>query len=372
MGEGTQPTESGAQSHIIKRPRLTKLLDDSGARLILLVAPAGYGKTTLARQWLAAYRRPVAWYRATPASADVAALATGLAAEIDAAIADGQTHLVGPADVPGSGATTPRDPGPGAVAEPRALVQTPRRRHRRLPPDQRLRSRGDVRRGTGGTASGDLRDHDENAADLVHPAAGGLRRSTRGRNGRADDDRGRGKAGLRSIVRQTAATVHTRSRPRLASSDRLWPREPAEQTSRAKRLPRNLYEFLAEDLSQCDDARRHNDALTVLALTGTNERALIRELVGADADVALNEAEKRGLLTFESASRVALHPLFAEFLIERLAELGRPATTDIVDSLLDVLRDEPQMGRMSGSGGGNTWRKWRLPPAILRTRCRSC
>ena len=123
MGEGTKPTESSAQSHIIKRPRLTKLLDDSGARLILLVAPAGYGKTTLARQWLAAYRRPVAWYRATPASADVAALATGLAAEIDAAIADGETVIVGPDDVPGRGAATPRRPGASTVAEPRDVAQ---------------------------------------------------------------------------------------------------------------------------------------------------------------------------------------------------------------------------------------------------------
>ena len=46
---------------------------------MLLVAPAGYGKTTLARQWLAETGRDHAWYRATTASADVAALAIGLA-----------------------------------------------------------------------------------------------------------------------------------------------------------------------------------------------------------------------------------------------------------------------------------------------------
>jgi LuxR family maltose regulon positive regulatory protein len=44
---------------------------------MLLVAPAGYGKTTLARQWLA--DREHAWYQATSASSDVAALALGLA-----------------------------------------------------------------------------------------------------------------------------------------------------------------------------------------------------------------------------------------------------------------------------------------------------
>jgi len=62
---------------IIKRPRLTRMLDESGARIILLVAPAGYGKTTLAHEWLDEKRS--AWYRASTASADVAALAVGLA-----------------------------------------------------------------------------------------------------------------------------------------------------------------------------------------------------------------------------------------------------------------------------------------------------
>jgi LuxR family transcriptional regulator, maltose regulon positive regulatory protein len=62
---------------VIERPRLTQMLDETNARIILLTAPAGYGKTTLAQQWLAG--RPSAWYRGTPASADVAALALGLA-----------------------------------------------------------------------------------------------------------------------------------------------------------------------------------------------------------------------------------------------------------------------------------------------------
>jgi LuxR family maltose regulon positive regulatory protein len=53
------------------------MLDESGARIILLVAPAGYGKTTLAHEWLE--ERRAAWYRCGPASADVAALAVGLA-----------------------------------------------------------------------------------------------------------------------------------------------------------------------------------------------------------------------------------------------------------------------------------------------------
>jgi ATP/maltotriose-dependent transcriptional regulator MalT len=65
------------RSHIIRRPRLTRLLDETNARIVLLVAPAGYGKTTLAREWME--NRPYCWYRGTSATADVAALALGLA-----------------------------------------------------------------------------------------------------------------------------------------------------------------------------------------------------------------------------------------------------------------------------------------------------
>ena len=64
---------------IIERPRLTALLDESSARVLTLVAPAGYGKTTLADQWVAKEGRRRAWYAARPSSTDVAALALGLA-----------------------------------------------------------------------------------------------------------------------------------------------------------------------------------------------------------------------------------------------------------------------------------------------------
>jgi len=63
--------------YIIKRPRLTRLLDGANSRVLMLIAPAGFGKTTLAREWVA--DRPHAWYTGTPASADVAALAARLA-----------------------------------------------------------------------------------------------------------------------------------------------------------------------------------------------------------------------------------------------------------------------------------------------------
>jgi LuxR family transcriptional regulator, maltose regulon positive regulatory protein len=66
-----------------RRPRLTRLLNESSAQAIVVTAPAGYGKTTLAAEWLQG-RSNVIWYHATSASADVAAFSAGLADVISA------------------------------------------------------------------------------------------------------------------------------------------------------------------------------------------------------------------------------------------------------------------------------------------------
>src|SRR6266702_3114531 len=72
---------------LIPRPRLTALLDSASTHVIALVAPAGYGKTTLAREWTSARSRESIWYSATEASSDVAALVSGLARSIEMRIA---------------------------------------------------------------------------------------------------------------------------------------------------------------------------------------------------------------------------------------------------------------------------------------------
>jgi LuxR family maltose regulon positive regulatory protein len=79
-GKRTEGHGAGAApSHILERARLIELIEESGARIVVLHAPAGYGKTTLARQWSQRQPRPPLWYRCTSASADVAVLAAGVA-----------------------------------------------------------------------------------------------------------------------------------------------------------------------------------------------------------------------------------------------------------------------------------------------------
>ncbi|HEU0337001.1 MAG TPA: LuxR C-terminal-related transcriptional regulator [Gaiellaceae bacterium] len=58
---------------------MTSALDGSTATIRLLIASAGWGKTTLAEQWAATPGRRTAWYRVRDASADVAVLAVDLA-----------------------------------------------------------------------------------------------------------------------------------------------------------------------------------------------------------------------------------------------------------------------------------------------------
>src|SRR6184192_3901835 len=79
MVETITAAASPALDHIIERPRLIARIEEGGgARISVLAAPAGYGKTTLARQWSQRQAGPVGWYRTTRASGDVALLAVQL------------------------------------------------------------------------------------------------------------------------------------------------------------------------------------------------------------------------------------------------------------------------------------------------------
>ena len=51
-----------ANSDLVARPRLLEQLNrQAECSLTLVVAPAGYGKTTLITDWLDSWDRPIAW-----------------------------------------------------------------------------------------------------------------------------------------------------------------------------------------------------------------------------------------------------------------------------------------------------------------------
>lgn len=75
---------------LISRTRLTALLDSPGSvpRLVLIAAPAGFGKTTLLTQWLAALRErspspTIAWLPVAAAHRDIESFLTDLTAAVN-------------------------------------------------------------------------------------------------------------------------------------------------------------------------------------------------------------------------------------------------------------------------------------------------
>ena len=74
---------------LVRRTRLTDQIRADGTRLVLVAAPAGFGKTTLLSQWLAQWRaeagepqRRVAWLALDPGDADLRRFLTHLVAAI--------------------------------------------------------------------------------------------------------------------------------------------------------------------------------------------------------------------------------------------------------------------------------------------------
>ena len=87
---GTKLHLPSPRRRLVQRTRLTGQLRADGGdepRLVLVAAPAGFGKTTLVAQWLAAVKsqRRVAWLALDPGDADLRLFLTHLVAAIQTA-----------------------------------------------------------------------------------------------------------------------------------------------------------------------------------------------------------------------------------------------------------------------------------------------
>jgi ATP/maltotriose-dependent transcriptional regulator MalT len=336
--EGTTTTRPLAQSFIIKRPRLTKLLDESEARIILLVAPAGYGKTTLAREWLGERKSTVAWHSASATSADVVSLAIGIASELDSAFG-GDGHPIGDR----LSRLTSVQQRPEALA--RIVAES-----RKTWPARLIIAIDDYHQIARSTEA----EAFVSAFVSLVPAVFVITSRSRPRwieprqtiYGEAVEigiaDLQMTDEETREVLTQSSRRDSVRSISRLA---RGWP-AVIGLAARARRidfpesLPGELYGFLADDLI-ASASEPVQDVLTLLATAGIKDIDAVEDLLGGGAQAAVDKAASLGLVTCTESGRITIHPLLAEFLISRWPRSsGRLSTrvNDLVRSLIDTRR----------------------------------
>jgi LuxR family transcriptional regulator, maltose regulon positive regulatory protein len=308
------------------------MLDETNARMILLTAPAGYGKTTLAQQWLG--ERPNASYRGTPASADVAALALGLAVAAGEIIPGAEDRLRERLR-----ATNHPEQETDVLAELLAEdlaewpseawlaiddyqfameAEAPERFVERLLELTPLRLLVASRnRPTWATARrilyGEILELERDALAMSDDEAHEVL-AHRGEHAPALVERAEGWPAVIGLAALTESIS-------LPEDD----------------LPATLYEYFAEEVYlQAEPAVRW--ALCQLAIAPTITIELADELFGCEAGPRMLEhATRLGVLNSESHGRYVLHPLLRDFLETRVREHGAEARVSVVSRLDDFL-----------------------------------
>jgi ATP/maltotriose-dependent transcriptional regulator MalT len=306
----SQPKAPPVDRRIIERPRLIKLLDDTDAHTILLLAPAGYGKTTLARQWAKTLNGAI-WVTLSQAHTDVAWLAEDIARAIDG-------------------------PGPGASRVVREHIKA------RVNPQRAARELGGVLADR--LESADLRwvifdDYQElSSSSEAEELIATLDREGGARTLIASRIRPTWATGRRfvygevfemtlrdlAMTEDEAAAVLGRkpSLARLSEQADGWPAVIGLAATAdtavvpPDTVPEALHRYLAEELyHRASPSLR--DALLRVALRGHSSDGLPR-----DPDVSASMAVEAARLGFtSSAEGFDLHPLIRDFLLEKLLAL---------------------------------------------------
>jgi LuxR family transcriptional regulator, maltose regulon positive regulatory protein len=318
MVETITAATSPALDHIIERPRLIARLDEGGgSRVSLLAAPAGYGKTTLARQWSERQAGPVAWYRATRASGDVALLAV----QLDELLASIAPDL--PREPQKVASIASVNPSPQPLG--RAILRT----FETLPRDVLLVADEWEAAGT------------EEAEELLSMLVEGLDiRFLITTRTRPDwftprlEVYGEGlEIGMDELAmtdaeatKVLAALGAVAGRARLMRTADGWPAVlglaalsgDVDFTS-SRLLSHTLYDFLASELLAAA-GETTQDALMLLAVASVTDIDAARSILDA-ADDAIEEALARGLLAVTDRRSLTIHPLLRELLIGRYGEV---------------------------------------------------
>jgi LuxR family maltose regulon positive regulatory protein len=326
---------AAARRRIIRRPRLTSMLDESTAKIRLLIAPAGYGKTTLAREWVGEPQRRDVWYRGGPASADVAALAAGIAEASSEIVPDAGKRMrdrlraAGPPDedveiLAELFAEDLKDWPPDAwlafddyqfamesVASERfvdLLIQ-------QTPVQMLITSR---RRPSWATARrilyGEILEIDRRALAMEDEEA-------RAVLGRAD-------ASGEELIARARGWPAVLGLASLTTDVELPDRD----------LPEALYGYFAEELLQAVTPAVQI-GLSQLAALPTLSSDLATKLLGQRARAVLNEGVRIGAIT-QSGPDFELHPLLSGFLIAKLRELSDCDLQRFADETVRMLLSE--------------------------------
>jgi DNA-binding CsgD family transcriptional regulator len=331
------PTASPAFDHIIERPRLiARLEEEGGSRVVVLAAPAGYGKTTLARQWSERQAGPVAWYRTTRASGDVALLAVqldDLLASIAPELRSEPRRVASIASV---------NPSPEPLR--RAIVQT----FEALTQDVLLVV--DEWEAAGTDEAEELLSGLVDVLEIrflitarTRPEWFTPRLEVYGEGLEISKDE-------LAMTDEEADDVLFYLRDKDASSEvravaEGWPAVLGLVAMRGKSgsraeptsvLPDALYEYLATELID-SAAAEVRDAVSVVALTGAPDLDTLRRLLGPNAEEPLSAAHEMGLATIDKSRRIAIHPLLRRVLLDRLVaepEAGERWRT-VLDRILE-------------------------------------
>jgi LuxR family transcriptional regulator, maltose regulon positive regulatory protein len=324
----------GAQRHIIKRPRLTRLLDETTARIILLVAPAGYGKTTLAREWCEAREGRTAWYQAGTSATDVAALAADLSRVVGEIVPSAEQTLRSYLR-----AQEAHEVNLAALA--RLLGE-----HVAEWPADAVLVIDDYHCVVDAVSSdrlvGLLVEHtplrlllasrrDPHWMSAKHFIYGDLLKLNR-----AD------LAMTRAEVEQILPRDHPNLIPSWTSRIDGWPALIGLAARTSTTLPppaavaEALHTFFAQELFDAT-APELRVAFIKLALLPILTPSLAREALNEDPSLVLQEGARTGFLTYENAHTYTLHPLLREFLLSKTSLLASEELSQLTNRIVDSL-----------------------------------
>ena len=316
--------------HIIERPRLTRLLDETSARVIMLVAPAGYGKTTLARQWLA--NRPHAWYQGSASSGDVAALAIGIAEAVEPMFSGAGRRLR-------EWLPTSREPEQelGVIEQflSEDLAEWPDNAWFVVDDYQLLSSGASeelIRRlfvasGRHLLLTSRQRPMWSSARELLYGDFFELGQSSLAMNTEEANavmaSRGTEASGLVALADGWPAVIG------LAA---LAPRAVALEEG----FPEELHDYFAEELFASLPIETQ-EGLCRLALVPVVTHAAAEALVGPSAEHVIEEAKEAGVFAVQRAQELTFHPLLRTFLFQKLRDSGQASLQTAVPRGVELL-----------------------------------